>query len=145
IALATRDATTSVPVVGFLGPDPVQYGLVASLARPGSNVTGVTAGFSASTAKTLQIMTEVVPAARRVAVLWNSRNPTKLKYIQEAQEAAESYGVELISVAVHRDDEVENALAVIVSSHAQGLLVLQDPLTAAHSESIAAFATRERL
>jgi len=145
-AIAAKNATATIPIVGFLGPDPVATGLVESLARPGGNVTGVSAGPTIGfAAKTVQILAEAAPGRARVAVLWNARNIPKVAEIKEMQETAPAYGLRLQSVEVRRDEDFDGAFPTIAGSGTEALMVLQDPLMAAHSAQIIAFAMEHRL
>jgi putative ABC transport system substrate-binding protein len=142
-----KKATTTVPIVAtILGGDPVGEGLVVSLARPGGNVTGLTAGSGGGlVAKRLQILKEVVPGASRVAILWNANNPTKTADVKEAADAAPSLGMQMISIEVRRADDLDGAFQAIAAARVDALMVFQDPLAAIHSTRIVAFAAEHRL
>jgi len=145
--IVARDATTTIPIVGaILGPDPVAMGLVTSLARPGSNVTGLsTASGGGQAAKRVQLLKEVLPGAGRVALIWNANNPYKAADVTETERTATLLGMQTQSVIVRRDDEIEGAFQAVVTSRPDALIVLQDPLTAVHSARIVAFAAERRL
>ena len=144
--IAAKNATATTPIVGaVLGPDPVEAGVVASLARPGGNVTGLSAVSSETVAKLLQLLKEEFPGIRRVAVLRNPNNAAKLSEYKVAQSAAPLLGLELVSVEVRGDADFDGAFEAIVGSGADSLLVFQEPLTASNSARIAAFAARQRL
>lgn len=145
---AAKNATTTIPIVAtVMGPDPVGTGFVASLARPGGNVTGLSTGTpdSALIAKKLQFLKELQPGISRVAVLGNPNNPYKMIEFKEAEVAARSFGLHMSTVEVRRDDDLEGAFQAIVASRANALMVLQDPFTAVHSARITAFAAEQRL
>jgi len=143
---AARRATATIPIVIVAyGPDPVQAGLVASLARPGGNITGLTLVFPELTAKRLQLLQEALPKMGQVAVLWNSANPAKVQDWRETEAAARTLGVTLQSAEVQRADQFEGAFGLITRKHADALLVLGDPLTFFHSKRIVELAAKYRL
>jgi len=144
---AAKNATAHIPIVGtVMGPDPVGTGFVASLARPGGNVTGLSTGSGGGlTAKKLQLLKELKPSISRVVVLGNPNNPFKLTEFKDAEEAAPSFGLQILPVEVRRDDELDGAFRVIAASRPDALMILQDPLTAVHSARITAFALEQRL
>ena len=142
-----RDATTTIPIVGaILGGDPIGDGLVASLARPGGNVTGMSAMTSGNGiyAKRLQLLREVVPTMTRVAVLLTPIM-NKVPALQEVQSVAPSFGVQVVAVEVRRVSDLDAAFQAVVESTADALMPFQDPLTAVHSARITAFAQERRL
>jgi len=144
--LAARDATTTIPVVAaILGNDPVADGLVASLARPGGNLTGLVATPGGIFTKQLQLLKEVIPTLDRVAVLSNANNPVKIRQVKDLQNAAPTFGLQVVPVEVRRDADFDAAYQVIVASRPGALLVTQEPLMAAHAAEIAAFAIEQRL
>ncbi len=145
--VAAKAATDSIPIVGaILGSDPVSDGLVASLARPGGNVTGLVASPPGMTAKQLQILKEVVPALDRVAVLWNAGNPVKVRQMNtEVYDAASTLRLTVISTEVRREADFDGAFQATQASRPDALLVLQEPLMAANSARVAAFAIEQRL
>ena len=144
--IAASKATTSIPIVGaILGADPVADGLVASLARPGGNLTGLVATPGSASGKQLQILKEVVPTATRVAVLWNANNPVKVREITNGHDVAATLGLTLLSAEVRREADFVGAFQAIVASQPDALWVLQEPVMAAQSARIAAFAIERRL
>jgi len=143
---AAKAATTTIPIVGVpLGGDPVGTGLVATLARPGGNVTGLSTVAGGTIAKRLQLLREAVPSISRAAVLWNAINPVKAAEYKEAQAVAESLGLELLSTEVRGPNDFEGAFQAITSSRVDALVVLSETLTLAHSAWIAAFTVERRL
>jgi len=142
-----KGATATIPIVGaILGPDPVATGLVMSLARPGGNVTGLSAGSGpGQDAKRLQLLKEAVPRLSRVAILWNPNNPEKVTESSEIQQFAPSLGLHTLSLELRRQEDIEGAFQTAASSGADALMVLQDPLTAIHSARIVAVAAERRL
>jgi putative ABC transport system substrate-binding protein len=119
-----RQATTTIPIVFMIVNDPVGQGLVASLARPGGNVTGVSTLSSELSGKRLELLQEAVPGLRRVAVFWNAANPGMALQFREAQAAAQGLGLVLHSVEVRGPDESDRAVAAALEAHAEGLVVL---------------------
>jgi putative ABC transport system substrate-binding protein len=142
---AARDATATIPIVGFLGLDPVGFGLVASLARPGGNVTGVTVLGRGWTSKLLELLGEAFPGIETVAVLYNSANPLKAAEVAEAEEVAPTLGLRPRPVAVRADRDFEAAFGAIAAARVDALLVLQDQLIAVNSARVVAFALERRL
>jgi len=142
---AARQATTTIPIVMAISSDPLGSGLVASLARPGGNVTGLTHLNIDVSGKRLQLLHEAVPGARRVAVLWNSGHPVKPREWQATGEAAQRLGVNLWSVEVKRATDLDRAFEAIAGEKIDALLVLEDPLLLAHRQRIAEFTLRRRL
>jgi putative tryptophan/tyrosine transport system substrate-binding protein len=128
-ALAARDATSTIPIVfGILG-DPVGIGLVASLARPGGNVTGLSSISPQTTGKRLELLRDTLPGLTRVAVLWNAAEPVKALDYQQTEAAAQVLGLTLLSLPVRTRDEFENAFDAAVRERAEALIALGDPLT----------------
>jgi putative ABC transport system substrate-binding protein len=125
-ALAVKKATNSIPIVMTGVDDPVESGLVESLARPGGNITGVANVRRELTEKLLSLLREVFPRASSVAVLWDATYPDHLAILGHLQNAARRLGVSLHSVPVHRHTEVEPAFAAIKK---QGSPVLIVPLS----------------
>ncbi len=110
-AHAAKSGTKTIPIVMQSG-DPVGTGLVASLARPGGNITGLSDFTVGVVTKRLELLKEVVPSVSRVAVLWNPTNPTNPVTLKETQTAAPALGVTLLSLEVKDADDIERAFAV---------------------------------
>jgi putative tryptophan/tyrosine transport system substrate-binding protein len=119
-----RQATTTIPIVFIIVNDPVGQGFVASLARPGGNVTGLSTLSSELSGKRLELLQEAVPGLRRVAMLWNAANPGMALQFREAQATAQVLGLELHSLEVRGPDECDRAVAAALEAHAEGLVVL---------------------
>jgi putative ABC transport system substrate-binding protein len=136
-ALAAKAATRAVPIVMAISGDPVQAGLVANLARPGGNVTGVTSLSLELIAKRLQLIKEVVPKARRVAVLWHPGSPEKELEWKELRAAATNLGVTLHSLELHRPSDLVPRLDSAVAERADAMLLLEDSLTLSLAQDIA--------
>jgi putative tryptophan/tyrosine transport system substrate-binding protein len=143
--LAARDATTTIPIVMVGAGDPVRNGLVASLARPGGNITGNSIFGAALSAKRLRLLTEAVPAVSRVALLWNPANLSHVTYSADIQAAARTLGVTLVSVAVSRPEEFESTFMAMLREHPDALIMTADPMRRRHVGWIVDFATQHRL
>jgi putative ABC transport system substrate-binding protein len=143
-AQAAQHATRTIPIVALMG-DPVEIGLVASLARPGGNLTGVSAQSTAVSGKMLELLKEAVPQASRVAVLWNAANPNKVLEWQETQSVAQALGVTLQSVEVRTPDDFERAFAALTRGRADALITFIDALTLTYRRQIGDFTTKSRL
>jgi putative ABC transport system substrate-binding protein len=137
ILSALRDQTRTIPIVFVLVPDPVAYGFVASLARPGNNLTGL-ANFEYSMGgKWLEILKELAPRVTRIALLFNPGTaPYAKNFFQVIQAAPAPYRVELTPMPVHAPSEIAPSIAAFASDAHAGLLVLPELFTAAHYEPI---------
>ena len=143
-ARAAKDATTTIPIV-MLSADPLGTGLVASLARPGGNVTGVSIQAAEVGGKRLALLKDAVPHASRVAVLWNTAFPGKDLEWHDTQVAARALGVTVHAVEVRGPDDFDGAFAVIARERPDALVVFADALTLGHQRRIVDFATQHRL
>ena len=143
--LSAKRATTTIPIVMMHTPDPVQLGFVASLARPGGNITGVTTLSADLSVKQLELLKEAVPRTSRVALLWNPENPWHKTTIKALQERSGSLGFHLQVLEVRRADDVGIAFQVMTAEGAQAVLVLADPMTFFHRRRLAELAIRHRL
>ena len=144
--IAARDNTKTVPIVMIGVSDPVLSGVVSSLSRPGGNVTG-TSGMSSDIAgKQLQLLSEVIPGAKRIAVLWNPVNSVfQRQLLREAELAARPLGLELQMFEGSDAESIEKAFVAMSNGRISGLFVLLDPTLSANSARIAALAVRARL
>jgi len=142
--LAAKAATRTIPIVFFAG-DAVESGLVASLARPGGNLTGVSGLTAGLDTKRLEILKEAVPSANRVAILWNPENLTGVPQRNRIALAAETLGVEPRILEARSPSEIDNAFAVAVREQSNGMLVLADPSFTSQRKRIAGLAVRARL
>jgi putative ABC transport system substrate-binding protein len=140
-----QKATTTIPIIMVSGGDPVASGYVASLARPGGNITGMSSLLPEMDAKLLALLKETVPKATRVAVLWNPNSHGGVLGFKEMQAAAAGLKVTLLSIEVRRPDELEAAYAAITAQKADGLLVITDPITFGNRGQIIEFAAKHRL
>ncbi len=145
-AAAAKAATPRIPIVAVgLTSDPVASGLVASLGRPGGNLTGVRVDLPELSSKQLELLTEVVPGARRVAVLWNSTHPAHPAVLRQLEATARALGVELLLLEVRGPDDFAPAFATAVAQGADALVTLHDPLTFAYRDQLLALAAESRL
>jgi putative ABC transport system substrate-binding protein len=142
---AAHQATTTIPIVMATSGDPIQTGFVASLARPGGNITGLTILSAELSAKRLELLTQLVPGLARVAVLWNPANPAIVLEWQATQEAGRRLGVQVQSLEIWGADDVARAFAAATQEHAQALYLTTDPLFAMHRAQILDLAARSRL
>jgi putative ABC transport system substrate-binding protein len=143
--LAARRATGSIPIVMVNTPDPVQLGLVASLGRPGGNVTGTTTLSTDLSVKQLELLKEAVPRVARVAILQNSTNPWHRLALKGIEAGASGLAIQIHVLDAHGPEEYEAAFAAMARERVGALLVLADPMNAFHRERLAAEATRHRL
>ena len=139
-AFAAKNATSTMPTVFLTGTDPVATGLVASLARPGGNLTGVSLLLTELTAKRLELLSELVPGAKVVALLVNPNSPEAEPEIREAQEAARAKGVQLPILKAGSESEIDAAFATLAQRHADALLVGSDPFFSGRREQLVALA-----
>jgi putative ABC transport system substrate-binding protein len=144
-ALAAKRATSTLPIVMIAVGDPEETGLVASLARPGGNLTGMANLGGAVVAKQLELLTQVVPGIARIAVLRNPDNPSLIPQAKGAVASARSLGLQLQFFDVRSLDDFEAAFAAMAGGRAAGLLVLADPLFLTQRRPIAELAIRHRL
>jgi putative tryptophan/tyrosine transport system substrate-binding protein len=144
ITRAAQQATNTIPIVMTNVLDPVGSGLIASLARPGGNITGLTAISSDLAGKRLELVKETFPKASRIAVLLDSGDASKVVELKEVQAAAHYLGIKLQSIEVRSPADFESAFTG-VRKQAGALLVLQSAVTNTHRKPIAALATKNRL
>src|SRR6266853_2656618 len=125
-ALAAKAATTTIPIVFGVGEDPVKLGLVASLARPGGNLTGINFFATELTTKRLALLHELVPKAVRIAVLVNPANIGSTESIRDIPEAARAMGLQIQVLNASTSREIEAAFATLVRDRADALFVAPD-------------------
>jgi putative tryptophan/tyrosine transport system substrate-binding protein len=142
---AARSVTTTIPIVMGYSGDSVEAGFVASLARPGGNITGVSFFSSELAGKRLELLKAVVPEVSRVAVLSNPAHPGEHIDWREVQGAARRLSVTLHYVTVRGPHDFDDALVQITAARAEGLFVIPDALTMAHRGKVAEFAVKTRL
>jgi ABC-type uncharacterized transport system substrate-binding protein len=144
-AQAAERATKAIPIVFSGTVDPVAAGLVASLARPGGNITGPSFISDQLIGKGLELLREVVPTVTRVAALWNPSNPGNIHQLRGAEAAAAASGVRLLSVEARGRAEIDRAFVAMAREGAGALLVLMDGIFYDQRERIAALAAKNRL
>jgi len=127
VALAAKSATSTIPIIFPSLSDPVENGLVASLARPGGNITGFSPFQFELMPKRLELLTELVPQARVIALLVNPTDPRTERLIRDVQEAARAKGVQLPILKAGSESEIDAAFTTLVQLHAGALLVFPDP------------------
>jgi putative tryptophan/tyrosine transport system substrate-binding protein len=142
---AAKTATTTIPIVFVGALDPVKAGLVASLNRPGGNVTGVTFIGASLGAKRLELARELVPNVGIIALLTHPNSPDALEELRDLNTAAKAIGQELLVVSATSDREFEAAFASIVQHRAGALLIGQDPFLFQAGGQLVALAARHRI
>jgi putative tryptophan/tyrosine transport system substrate-binding protein len=140
--LAAKAATSTIPIVFQTGSDPVKDGLVASLNRPGGNVTGASRLSTDLIPKRLGLMAELVPKMTAIALLVNPAGPQSVAQVHEMQEPTRALGLQLHVVNASTEHELDTAFAAIVQSGAGALIVAINPLSIARREQIVALAQR---
>src|SRR5258707_6023216 len=145
--VAAKAATTSIPIIFFTGFDPVASGFVASLNRPGGNVTGISVLNTEVLAKRLQMLCGLVPTAKSVAFLYS---PTNLvsgqdRVLKDLESAADALGVKLMPVEAQRPDDFEGAFARIASARSDALLLSADALIFGNREALVGLAARHKI
>ena len=143
-ARAVKQATTTIPIVMIGIGDPVGAGLVASLARPGGNITGNTILGPDVASKRLQLLKEGVPASR-VALLWNPDNASHAAYIEEMRVAGTTLGLTLISMPVRNASEFDGAFAAMMRERPDAFVMTADPLHQLHIKRIVDFLAQNRV
>ncbi|HWH76357.1 MAG TPA: ABC transporter substrate-binding protein, partial [Candidatus Binatus sp.] len=144
-AHAAKNATHDLPIVIGNAADPVGTGLVASLAHPGGNITGLSDFNLDVVTKRLELIKQVVPKGARIAVLWNPGNPTNPLQLKELRPAAPALGVTLFDVQAKNFEDIEPAFKLIKNHRAAAVLVLGDPMFGTHTKRIAELANKNRL
>jgi putative ABC transport system substrate-binding protein len=145
-AVAAKNATATIPIVGISLGDPVGFGLVPSLARPGGNVTGLS--YSAGLeliGKQLELIREIVPKVRRVAVLSNPANPFHASAIRDVKGTSRSFGVQLELLEARVPTEFDGAFAAMVQEGAGALVVVPDQMFQLHRRRLADLAARSQI
>src|SRR5262245_27029547 len=136
--LAAKAATATIPIVFVMGADPVKLGVVASLSRPGANVTGVTQFYGALGGKRLGLVRELVPKASLIAVLTNPKNPNSEDHLADVRSAAQAIGQRILAFAASAESEIEPAFARLAREKADALLVADDTLFSTRRAQIVA-------
>ena len=144
-AIAAKNATRTLPIVFVQVGDPVGSGLVASLSRPGGNMTGLTISAIELGAKRLQLLKEAAPALSRVAVLWNPAFRPHAQELNELKTAAPSLQIDLLPVEFREPGDFEGGFAAMRQGRAGGLLIMGHPMSFNHATRLAALAVKDRL
>jgi putative ABC transport system substrate-binding protein len=145
-ALAAKAATTTIPIVFGVGEDPVKLGLVASLARPGGNVTGVNFFAQEAVAKRPRLLHELVPKAARIAVLVNPANASAAETtVREAQKAALTMGLQIQILNATTVGEIDAAFAILARERLDALLVTGDTFLISRRVQLATLTARDRI
>jgi putative ABC transport system substrate-binding protein len=144
-ALAVKKATTTIPVVFPNAINPVETGVVASLAHPRDNVTGGAIPTAELSAKRLELLKEVMPALSQAAVLWNSGNPSVSLGLRDTRIAAEKLGIKLKPMELREPEDFATAFAKLIQDRPDVLIVFQDAITLQHRKQIIDFNAQQRL
>ena len=142
---AAKRASVTIPIVCFACGDAVSVGLVASLARPGGTITGLTVLAPEVSGKRVELLKEVVPGLTRLAVLWNSDNPVSKPELKEVEAAAHSSGLQLQSVSMAKPSDLARAFSSMRANRAQALIVLSDAMFFGNRKQIADLAAANQL
>src|SRR5215470_6094314 len=145
VVLAVKPATDKIPIVMTNPGDPVAIGVVASLARPGGNVTGLTSSSTDLSGKRVELLKEAVPKLTRVAVLWSPAEPGNARNFKETEIAAQSLGLKLLSLGLRTADDLDNALQSSMKERAGALIIIRSPAYTSTGERIVDFALKNRL
>jgi len=141
-ARAAKNATSTIPIVFIAGSDPVEQGLVASLARPGGNLTGVSFLTRELNAKRFELLRELVPQARGIALLVNPNSPAFELTVKAVEQAARAMGVQLYILKASIENEIDAAFTSLVRRQAGALVVSSDPFLNSRREQLVALAAR---
>jgi putative tryptophan/tyrosine transport system substrate-binding protein len=143
--LAAKAATATIPIVFTLGGDPVEAGLVASLNRPGGNLTGTTIMAVEMGPKRLELVREIVPTATAIAMLINPNFPTALAEARDVQDAARTRGMHINVLNASTESEIDTAFTTIVQQRAGALIVGTDPLLLGQRDQLVRLAARHMI
>jgi putative ABC transport system substrate-binding protein len=142
---ATKAATSTIPIVMAQDPDPVGNGFVASLARPGGNITGLSSVGADLAGKRLELFREILPKLSRVAVIGTSTNPGNVPALKETELAAKAFKVQLQFLDVLGPTDIESAFRAAIKGQADGVLVLNSPVSSSRRKEIVELAVKSRL
>ena len=144
-ALAAKQVTSTIPIVMAAVGDPIDAGLVPSLARPGGNLTGLTFFFAEICAKRVELIKEAIPTLTQLAVLLNPANPSSAIAVSHMQRMASAVGVELIPMEVKSRDDIADAIVTVTTRRAPAFVAIEDPLLISGGRQIGALALQNRL
>ena len=142
---AAKEATATIPIIMAQDTDPVENGFVASLARPGGNITGLSVLSPELSGKQLELLKEIVSKLSRVAVIGNSNEPANSKTLKEIELAAGAFKVQVQSLDVRDSKDIETAFRAATKAHADALIVLASAIVTDHRTAIAKLALKSRL
>jgi putative ABC transport system substrate-binding protein len=143
--LAAKEATSIIPIVFSIAGNPVANGLVASLNRPGGNVTGLTNQTADLAGKRLELLREVVPSLRRLAIMANVDNPSVMLDVGEVRAAARALGLEVATLEIRRAEDIASAIDASIQGRAEALYVAGDPLVTTNRNRLSILAVDARL
>ncbi len=144
-ALAAKHATQTIPIVMGVASDPVKAGVVASLARPGGNVTGLTVITPEVSGKRVELLKGAIPKISLVAVLWNPNNPTGRDFLRETEAAARSLGIQLLAIEVRNPGELGTVFKAVTNVRPSALITLGDGMLWSARARIVEFAMKSQL
>jgi putative ABC transport system substrate-binding protein len=144
-ALAAKEGTSTIPIVIIFGGDPVESGLVRSLARPGGNITGISDVATELSVKRMELLKELVPGLRRVAMLWNANDFGMTLRYRAAATAARAFGLEVQSLGVAEPEAFDSAFAAMTRDKPDAILMVSDALTLLNRKRVFDFAAEHRL
>jgi putative ABC transport system substrate-binding protein len=145
VVLAAKPATDTIPIVMTNSGDPVAIGVVASLARPGGNVTGLTSFSTDLSGKRLELLKEAVPNLSSVAVLWSPAEVGNARNFKETENTAQALGLKLLSLGLRTSDDLDNALQSSIRDRADALIVIRSPAYTTTGKRIVEFAAKNSL
>jgi putative ABC transport system substrate-binding protein len=143
-ALAAKQATSTIPIIMTTG-DPIATGIITNLARPGSNITGLTNIASDLAGKRLELLKEAFPKFTRLGVLWNPADPSSTSNLKETETVARALGIEVQSLQVRTSNDFESAFKAAMTQRVHAIIILQNALINARGPRIVELATKNRL
>jgi putative ABC transport system substrate-binding protein len=145
LTLAAKRATKEIPIIGVFIADPVGFRLVASIAHPGGNVTGLLSSVDRLVSKQLELLLQTVPGRTRIGILANVKNPANTGGVRLVQSDAAARSLKFVPVEIGQPSEIDSAFRSFVYEHVEAILVFQDSLFNANAQQIAALALAARL
>jgi putative tryptophan/tyrosine transport system substrate-binding protein len=142
---AAKASTATIPIVMVYGPDPAEAGLVASLSRPGGNLTGLSSLSGNLAVKQFELLTELVPGVSRLAILFNPSNPWHGAAVKRVEAVASARGIRVLAFGVRIPADLEPAFSAMASEHVSALLSLSDPMTLTQRDRLAELTLKHRL
>jgi putative ABC transport system substrate-binding protein len=143
--LAAKAATATIPIVFTSGSDPIRLGLVTSLSRPGGNITGISFFIGDLVAKQLDLLHQLIPGAKAIAMLVNPKSPEAARQPEDAREAAAKLGIDLKIVNASTDGEIDQAFEALAQMRVGALIVGGDPFFGSRVEKLVGLAARHRI